>query len=421
MFSGRVYSKTHGVAGTVRSSLSKAFSTSGSAPAYTTNFVPSMTVGGGCHKLLGPSMVSKGIKNPLIVTDKTMTALGYVKMIQTNLDSYGIASGSVFDDTVEDPTTDVITNGVKHLLAGKHDCIIALGGGSPIDTAKGMSLMAAKSPDSALREFKAPHNNTAIDSVPLVAIPTTAGTGSECTKFTVVTDTETGEKMLILGDSLLPTEAFIDYTFTMSIPFRSTADTGIDTLTHAIEAYVSKKANPVSDAFALKTVKLVYDNLRTVCNDLSDLKARENMMIAATMGGLAFSNASVALVHGMSRPLGAHFHIPHGLSNAMLLPAITEFSVPAATSKYADVARTMGVVPNSATDAEAADWLIRELVQLNDDLEVPSISAFRGVEADKFNELLPTMAEQAIGSGSPGNNPRIATPEEIVELYKKCF
>ncbi len=164
----------------------------------------------------------------------------------------------------------------------------------------------------------------------MIAIPTTAGTGSECTRFTVITDTERDEKMLIAGLGALPLAAIVDYELTYSVPPRTTADTGVDSLTHALEAFVSRRANPFSDALAVSAMALIGQHIRTAYAEPRNAAAREGMMLGATQAGLAFSNASVALVHGMSRPIGAHFHVPHGLSNAMLLPAITRFSVGAA-------------------------------------------------------------------------------------------
>ena len=190
-----------------------------------------------------------------------------------------------------------------------------------------MAILAAGG--GKMRDYKVPF---AADkgALPVIAIPTTAGTGSECTRFTVITDTERDEKMLIAGLGALPLAAIVDYELTYSVPARTTADTGVDSLTHALEAYVSKRANPFSDALAVSAMALIGQHIRTAYAEPRNAAAREGMMIGATQAGLAFSNASVALVHGMSRPIGAHFHVPHGLSNAMLLPAVTRFSVGAA-------------------------------------------------------------------------------------------
>jgi alcohol dehydrogenase class IV len=175
-----------------------------------------------------------------------------------------------------------------------------------------------------------------------------------------------------------------------------------------------------SDALALAAMKLIFKNIRAVCNNLEDAVAREAMMLGATQAGMAFSNASVALVHGMSRPLGAHFHVPHGLSNAMLLPAVTAFSLPAAPARYADCARQMEMVPADTDDASANRVLLEELLRLNEDLEVPCPSEY-GIGRGEYMDLLPTMAEQAIASGSPGNNPLIPSIDDIVDLYQQVY
>ena len=202
-----------------------------------------------------------------------------------------------------------------------------------------MAIVAAA--DRPMRELKVPH---AADraALPVIAIPTTAGTGSEATRFTVITDAARDEKMLIAGLGALPLAAIVDYELTFSVPARTTADTGIDSLTHALEAYVSRRANPTSDALALSALSLIGANLRRAYREPGNGPAREAMMLGAMQAGMAFTNSSVALVHGMSRPIGAHFHVPHGLSNAMLLPAVTRFGLDRATARYAEAGRRLG-------------------------------------------------------------------------------
>ncbi|HIL96480.1 MAG TPA: iron-containing alcohol dehydrogenase, partial [Pseudomonadales bacterium] len=256
--------------------------------------------------------------------------------------------------------------------------------------------------------------------LPIIAIPTTAGTGSEATRVTIITDEKVDEKMLCMGMGFMPTAALVDFELTISLPPRTTADTGIDALTHAMEAYVSKKANLYSDSQAISAMGLIAPNLRRAFDDGEDKPAREAMMLGATLAGVAFSNASVALVHGMSRPIGAFFHVPHGLSNAMLLPKVTAFSIPAAVSRYADCARAMKIALVSDSDTSANKKLIDELIAINDELDVPTPAAF-GIEKDHFFEVRHTMAEQALASGSPGNNPRVPSAEEIVGLYEKLW
>jgi alcohol dehydrogenase class IV len=253
-----------------------------------------------------------------------------------------------------------------------------------------------------------------------LAIPTTAGTGSEVTRFTVITDVERGEKLLLAGDTLLPSAAVVDYELTLTMPARLTADTGTDSLTHAIEAFVSRKANPFTDGLALSAMKTIWRELPICFHQPGNAKAREAMMLAATQAGMAFSNASVALVHGMSRPLGAHFHIPHGLSNAMLLPAVTAFSAEAAVNRYAECARTMGLSQTHDSDQAAVDRLVRALYERNAELQVPSPKQF-GIAEEQYVSLVSTMAAQALASGSPQNNPRIPTAEEIEGIYHSAW
>ncbi|MFD2262682.1 iron-containing alcohol dehydrogenase [Lacibacterium aquatile] len=302
-------------------------------------------------------------------------------------------------------------------MAGRHDGLLAIGGGSPIDTAKAMSILAAGGEE--MRSYKVPASADR-RAVPVVCVPTTAGTGSEVTRFCVITDPATDEKMLIAGLGALPSAAIIDYELTLSMPMRLTADTGIDALTHAIEAFVSKRANSMSDLYALSAMKILWANLRIVCAEPGNHAAREAMMWGATQAGLAFSNASVALVHGMSRPIGAFFHVPHGLSNAMLLPVVTAFSADAGRERYAICARQMGLASPEEGDQLAVARLIEALTQVNIDLEVPSPARY-GIPRERYFALLETMADQALASGSPGNNPRVPTREEIMALYRAAY
>jgi alcohol dehydrogenase class IV len=214
--------------------------------------------------------------------------------------------------------------------------------------------------------------------------------------------------------------AIADYKLTLSTPPALTSHVGVDSLTHAIESYVSSRATVVTDMWALEAARLIGRHLRRAVSDGGDEEAREAMMLGATLAGAAFSNASVALVHGMSRPVGAHFHIPHGLSNALLLPAVTRFSVTGAPERYATVARTMGLASADEDDETACARLVEELEALNGDLGIPSLSG-AGVERGHFDRVVEEMAQAALDSGSPGFNPRSASREEIVALYREAF
>jgi alcohol dehydrogenase class IV len=375
-----------------------------------------MQIGGGALAELTGVLSRLGLSRPLIVTDPWIARCGILDRATALLDKAQIP-WAVFSDTVSDPTTDVIETGTARFREGDFDSLIAIGGGSPIDTAKGMSVLYANG--GQMRDYKVP-NDIPKAGPPIIAIPTTAGTGSETTRFTVVTDTETDEKMLIAGLACCPTAAIVDYELTLTMPLRLTADTGIDSLTHAIEAYVSRRANPYTDGLAKNAMGLIARNIRTTCGEPDNRAAREAMMLGATTAGMAFSNASVALVHGMSRPIGAFFHVPHGLSNAMLLPEITAYSAPAALERYADCARAMGVAEEGEGSQAAVARLLDELRRLNEDLQVPSPKAY-GIDPARYEELLPTMASQALASGSPANNPRVPTADEIIDLYRRVY
>ena len=375
-----------------------------------------LQIGAGASSEVGPILKSLGLNNPLIVTDKVMVLLGYIESLQKSLVESEI-NADVFDDTVPEPTVASIQAGVKQVRNGNYDCVIALGGGSPIDSAKAIAILGKYGGE--MRDYKFPR---IVDEpgLPLIAIPTTAGTGSEVTKVTIISDEITDEKMMCLGIGFMPTVALVDYELSISVPARTTADTGIDAMTHAIEAYVSKKASAYTDIQAIAAMKLIGPNLRKVYHNGGDRDAREQMMLGSTLAGAAFSNASVALVHGMSRPIGASYHVPHGLSNAMLLPAVTEFSIPAAPERYADCARAIGVANESDNTEVANNKLMAELYALNKELQVPSPEEF-GIEREHFFNNMQTMAEQALASGSPANNPRAPNAEEIIELYKKLW
>jgi alcohol dehydrogenase class IV len=365
-----------------------------------------MQVGGGSVRQVAALLGKFGLSRPLVVTDPFMVSSGLVQRCLGPLAEAGIAV-SVFSDTIPEPTDTVVEAGVAFLLAGDFDCLIGFGGGSPIDTAKAMAVLA--SGGGRMRDYKVP---VAADAarLPVIAIPTTAGTGSECTRFTVITDATADEKMLIAGLGCLPLAAIVDYELTFSVPPRTTADTGVDSLTHALEAFVSRRANPFSDTLALSAMRLIGENLLTAFAEPTNAAAREAMMLGATQAGLAFSNSSVALVHGMSRPIGAHFHVPHGLSNAMLLPAVTRFSVQAAPARYAAAARQIGLAQPDDADERATARLVAGLEALNRELGVPTPAAF-GIDE----------AQQALASGSPANNPRVPEAGEIVALYDEVW
>lgn len=357
-------------------------------------------------KAVGP------VRSPLIITDKTMVGLGHLAYVQEHLAGGGFTC-AVFDGTAPDPTDEVVLSALSVLESGGHDCVIGVGGGSPIDTAKAVAVMARHSRN--VLDYRPPGEFNA-PGLPMIAVPTTAGTGSEITHHTVLVHAATREKISCRGEAFVPTAAVIDYTFTLSKPKRLTADNALDTLTHGIEAYVSKKRSMFSDRMALDCMRLVGQFLERAYTDGSDCEAREGLMLSATMGGLAFSNASICLVHAMSRPLGSLFHVPHGLSNAMLLPVVTAWSEPSATARYATCGRTIGFAEHADDDETAAHKLIDGLFGFTQKLDVPSMEAF-GIRRDAFVDAIDQMADDALRSGAPGLNPRVPTRGEIAELY----
>jgi alcohol dehydrogenase class IV len=373
-------------------------------------------VGGGTLTELPRILKERGFRAPILITDPFILTTDLGDRIISSLREESLLP-RVFSGVVPDPTTNSVDAAVEFIKQDDHDCVLALGGGSAIDTAKAAAVLARRG--GRMRELKAPHNETK-KAIPIVAIPTTAGTGSEATRFTIVTDDETGEKMLCLGAAYLPDIAIVDYELTLTKPPRLTADTGIDALTHAIEAYVSRRASGFTDVIALAAMRSIAANIRCAYHRPLYRPAREAMMLASLNAGIAFSNSSVALVHGMSRPIGAHFHVAHGLSNAMLLPTITAWSAEAALERYRDCAVAMGLAESSIRPGEAVSALVKELIDLNRELEVPSPSSY-GIDPAKWENLLPLMAEQALASGSPNNNPRVPSAEEIIALYRQVW
>lgn len=375
-----------------------------------------MRIGGGALAELPEALAQLGLSRPAIVTDGWMASSGVLDRVTDILAAAGMAAHA-FTGVVPDPTVDSVEAATTFVRGENHDCVIGLGGGSAIDTAKVVAIKALR--DLPVPALKAPHQEDA-PALPIIAIPTTAGTGSEATRVTVITDAATDEKMLCMGLAYLPTLAIVDYELTLTKPARLTADTGIDSLVHAIEAYVSKRANPFADSMALSAMRLIWPNLPRACAEPGDRAAREALMLGALQGGIAFSNSSVALVHGMSRPIGAHFHVSHGLSNAMLMPVVTQWSAPAALDRYATCSRAMGLADETESDQSAVGALVEALHRINADLAVPTPAAY-GIDKARWDELMPLMASQAIASGSPGNNPRVPDADEIMSLYRQAW
>ena len=377
---------------------------------------PVLIFGSGAAGQIGEESRKFGGKKGLIITDEVLLKLGALEGIEQALSQAEIQF-AVYSGVFTEPTVDFVQEGIRSYRESGCDFLLAVGGGSAIDTAKAIAVMATNS--GAIGDYQGA-NKVREPGAPLIAVPTTAGTGSEVTQFTIITDTKRDVKMLIASPFLIPRKAIVDPLLTLSMPRGLTAATGIDALTHAIEAYVSVKAQPMSDIFALSAIELISGSLRQAWSNGNNREAREKTMLGALQAGIAFSNSSVALVHGMSRPIGAYFHVAHGVSNAALLSVVTEFSLIGNPERYARVAKAMGENIEGLTILEASDMAAEAVARLIEDIEIPSLPEL-GVEEDKLDKLAPKMAEDAIASGSPANNPRQATKEEIVELYKLAY
>lgn len=375
---------------------------------------PRTIFGEGALETAAPYIADFG-KKALIVTGKIITKTGLAAKVQDVLSVRGISS-VVFNDLPGEPDDKMIDAALSVFKSEKCDFIIGLGGGTPLDTAKAVAAMAVlpgKLSDYAGKEMSG-------DFAPLVLIPTTAGTGSEATKFFVYTDTATDAKLLMKGDALLPELAVIDYTYTISSPVSITVATGMDALTHAVEAYTSKKANPVTDIYCLDAIKRIFKYLPAAAKDGNDRTAREQMALAAYEAGVCINNSSVTLVHGMSRPIGALFHVPHGISNAMLITECLRFALDGegAEERFAKIALEIGEAEKSDSTSAASKKFLDALERLTKTLSVPSLREY-GIDLEKFAAVEEKMASDALASGSPANTRKAISKEDIIAIYDR--
>lgn len=353
----------------------------------------------------------------LIITDNIMVSTGNVQKVTKVLDENHIQY-EVWPEINGEPTDKMVYQGIALYNEVGCDFLLALGGGSPIDAAKAIGALLTNK--GTLTDYMGTELKTSLPN--LVAIPTTAGTGSEATQFTIITDTKNNVKMLLKGAVLLPALAIVDPDLTMTSPAKVTAATGIDALTHAVEAYSSRKAQPLSDIFAMSACKRIFANLRQVYINGSDLNARNQMSLAALEAGIAFNNSSVTIVHGMSRPIGALFHVPHGVSNAMLLVACLKFAVEeeGAQARFSDIAKAVGICGEGIRDKEASWELINAIDTLCSDLNIPTLKDY-GTNKDDFFKNIDKMAQDALISGSPDNTIRKPTKEDIMGIYSSLW
>ncbi|QSO51321.1 iron-containing alcohol dehydrogenase [Alicyclobacillus curvatus] len=360
-----------------------------------------------------PSLCSK----VLIVTDKIMTDLGHVARIEEQLTKAGLAY-AVYAGVNAEPTDVHVDEALRVFYNTDCDAVIGFGGGSCIDAAKAVSVMAVHA--GYIGDYMGGNKLFDKTPVPLIAIPTTAGTGSEVTSVTVITNTKADIKMMIRQQALIPLAAIVDPMLTVSSPPKVTAATGIDALCHAIEAYISKRRQPLTDTLAMSAIQKIVNNISRAYAGGEDLEAREAMSIAAMEAGMAFTNASVCLVHGMSRPIGAMFHVPHGVSNAMLLPTVLAYSKDACTDRLANIGRALNLGAAGDSDEAVATRTVHHVTELCAKLDIPNMKQW-GIDENEFTYALDKMASDAIASGSPANNPKVPSHDEIVALYKTAY
>lgn len=351
----------------------------------------------------------------LVVSGKVMNRIGNVKLVTDLLDEMEIG-WAVYDDITGEPDDVMIDGGVEAYKSNGCDFLIAIGGGSPMDAMKAIGALITN--PGKISDYMGKEITNSLP--PMVAIPTTAGTGSEATQFTIITDTKTSIKMLLKGAVLMPDLAVVDASFTMSAPKSVTNATGLDALTHAVEAYTSVKSQPLTEGFAMEAVKRIFEYLPKAYADGSDVEAREEMALASLQAGIAFNNASVTLVHGMSRPIGANFHVPHGLSNAMLMKTCFAFALDGAYDRFGTLGKAIGAAAPGVDDETAAKAFLKALVELCETLEVPTLEEY-GVDKNAFFAVIDKMAEDAIASGSPGNTIKKVTKEDVVVMYKDLW
>ena len=358
----------------------------------------------------------KGLgKKALIVTDKVMIQLGNCAKVEAALKNQGV-DYAIYSEIVGEPTDVMIENGLKAYKEEGCDFLVALGGGSPIDSMKAIGSLVVNGGNISDYMGKI----IDVEMPPLVAIPTTAGTGSEATQFTIITDTKKDIKMLLKGKVLMPSLAIIDPQFTMTAPPKITAATGLDALCHAVEAYTSRKAQTLSDTFAMSAVKRIFKYLPVAFKDGQNEEARVQMSVAALEAGIAFNNASVTIIHGMSRPIGALFHVAHGLSNAMLLKECLTFALEGAYDRFAELGRAVGVASDADSDKEASEKFLAAVEAIVKELETPTLAEF-GIDKEEFFKVIDKMAFDAMDSGSPQNTMREVTEEDVKQIYRNLW
>lgn len=383
---------------------------------YELNIVGRSIVGSDARKAVGREVRRMEWPRILMVSDEYFQSNGCVEEIGRYIEKSG-SDVCVYIQASGEPDTEMAEKGLESYRDGNCDGVVALGGGSVIDTAKTIAVMANN--DRPVTDLMGA-GNVPRPGAGVIAIPTTAGTGSEATNVVVIADTQSRVKMTGRDRAFLPAVAIVDYKLTMTVPPALTAAVGVDALTHAIEAYVSRSANEFTDTLALNAIRLIWRSIRRAYADGDDQQARRDMMTGSFQAGMAFCNSSVALVHSMSEPVGACFHIGHGLSNAMLLPAVTKFSITAAPKRYAAIARCIGAADDECYKEENCQALVEALYQLNSELGIENPKDF-GIDAASYEQLIEKMSADAAAASSTANNPAPATAEDIARIYRQIY
>lgn len=350
-----------------------------------------------------------------IVTGKHVAKSPMMEQLKKELENANIAY-YVYDGITGEPTDEMIEEGVLLYRKTCSKFLIGMGGGSPLDSAKAIAAMSVN--EGSICDYNGKEITGQVP--PIVAIPTTAGTGAEATKFTIITDQKQDIKMLLRGECLVPEIAIINYCYTLDMPKSVTAATGLDALTHAVEAYTSKKATPLTDVYAVSAVKRIAEYLPKAYRNGYDEEAREQMALAAFEAGICINNSSVTIVHGMSRPIGALFHIPHGLSNAMLIGECLEFALDGAYDRFALLGREIGAATNGDSDREAAEEFIKKIREICSICEVSTLKGY-GVREEEFLAVVDKMAQDAMDSKSPSNTRKEITKEDCIAIYRKLI
>lgn len=370
--------------------------------------------GQGALEQAAPAMAACGRK-ALVVTDPVMVKLGNVETVTKMLEQAEVEY-AVFEGVTGEPTDKMVEAGLEVWNREQCDFLIAVGGGSPIDTMKAIGVVAVKG--GSINDWYGKEISGALP--PMAAIPTTSGTGSEATQFTIITNTLKDIKMLLKGKNLMPDIAVDDPRFTMTAPPAITAATGLDALCHAAEAYTSRKAQPMTDTLAVSAVKRIFRYLPECFAHGDHEEARTQMSLAALEAGISFNNASVTVIHGMSRPIGALFHVPHGVSNAMLLSACFEYVYREAADRFADLGRAIGAARAEDSHEKAAERFIQACRELCVTCRIPTLEEY-GIDRNEFWESIPKMTEDALASGSPANTRKELCREDIETIYRSLW